>query len=55
MDANVYSQVKASIKQKLKIDLTHYKDEQMKRRLDSWLVRTRASNWSDYFHLLTTD
>jgi len=55
MDATVYTQVKDSIKQNLKIDLTHYKDEQMKRRLDSWLVRTRATTWSDYFNLLSND
>jgi chemotaxis protein methyltransferase CheR len=39
----------------LKIDLTHYKDEQMKRRLDSWLVRVRADNWQDYFNLISTN
>ncbi len=55
MDAEVYSQLKHSIKKTLKIDLGHYKDEQMKRRLDSWLVRSRATNWQDYFRLLTTD
>jgi chemotaxis protein methyltransferase CheR len=55
MDADVYSQVKDSIRRTLKIDLTNYKDEQMKRRLDSWLVRVRASTWNDYFHLLSID
>ncbi len=55
MDANVYTQVKASIKQKLRIDLTNYKDEQMKRRLDSWLVRVQANTWNDYFNLLSKD
>jgi chemotaxis protein methyltransferase CheR len=55
MDADVYNQVKDSIKRTLKIDLTNYKDEQMKRRLDSWLVRVRASTWNDYFHLLSID
>jgi chemotaxis protein methyltransferase CheR len=55
MDANVYAQLKASIKQRLKIDLENYKDEQMRRRLDSWLVRTRASTWNDYFNLLSRD
>jgi chemotaxis protein methyltransferase CheR len=55
MDANIYTQVKASIKQRLKIDLANYKDEQMKRRLDSWLVRTRAETWNDYFHVLSSD
>jgi chemotaxis protein methyltransferase CheR len=55
MDAQVYTQVKDSIKRALKIDLTHYKDEQMKRRLDSWLVRVHASNWNDYFGLISTN
>lgn len=55
MDAEVYSQVKTSIKRTLKIDLENYKEEQMKRRLDSWLVRSRISNWKDYFNLVVTD
>jgi chemotaxis protein methyltransferase CheR len=55
MDADVYTQVKASIKRSLNIDLGHYKDEQMKRRLDSWLVRVHADTWNDYFQLLSTD
>jgi hypothetical protein len=37
MEAEVYSLVKTSIKRTLKIDLENYKEEQMKRRLDSWL------------------
>jgi len=55
MDANIYSQIKTSIKHRLKIDLENYKDEQMRRRLDSWLVRTRANNWDDYFNLLSSN
>lgn len=55
MDADVYTQVKASIKHTLKIDLKNYKDEQMKRRLDSWLVRSHVDTWKDYFSLLSTD
>jgi chemotaxis protein methyltransferase CheR len=55
MDANVYAQIKVSIKRALNIDLEHYKDEQMKRRLDSWLVRTHKDSWKDYFQLLATD
>ena len=55
MDADVYTQVKATIKQSLKIDLENYKAEQMQRRLDSWLVRCHASTWKDYFNLLSTD
>lgn len=55
MDATVYTQVKASIKRILKIDLTNYKDEQMKRRLDSWLVRSHMTSWTDYFNFVVTD
>jgi len=55
MDADVYTQVKASIKQSLRIDLQNYKDEQMKRRLDSWLVRSRVDNWNEYFELVSKD
>jgi len=55
MDPNVYLQVRASIKRVLKIDLTNYKDEQMKRRLDSWLVRSHMTTWNDYFNLVTSD
>lgn len=55
MDAIVYTQIKSSIKRSLNIDLDHYKDEQMKRRLDSWLVRTHIDTWKDYFQLLSAD
>ncbi len=55
MDATDYTQIKVSIKRSFNIDLDHYKDEQMKRRLDSWLVRAHVDTWKDYFHLLTTD
>lgn len=52
MEAEVYYQVKTSIKKLLNIDLSYYKDEQMKRRLDSWLARTQAHSWQDYFRLV---
>ena len=55
MDPNIYIQVRTSIKRILKIDLTNYKDEQMKRRLDSWLVRSHLNTWTDYFNLVATD
>lgn len=55
MDADIYTRVKASVKQSLKIDLENYKDEQMKRRLDSWLIRSRAGTWNEYFELVTRD
>ncbi len=55
MDSDVYTLVKASIKHSLKIDLENYKDEQMKRRLDSWLVRSRAASWNEYLELVSRD
>ncbi|NOH01748.1 MAG: protein-glutamate O-methyltransferase CheR [Chloroflexi bacterium] len=55
MDADIYTQVKASIKRRLQIDLENYKAEQMKRRLDSWLARTHTATWNDYFNLLSID
>jgi chemotaxis protein methyltransferase CheR len=55
MEADVYTQVKSSVKHALKIDLENYKDEQMKRRLDSWLARSKVNTWKDYFYLLSRD
>lgn len=55
MEAEVYSLVKTSIKHALKIDLENYKEEQMKRRLDSWLVRSHISSWKEYFSTLSND
>jgi len=51
MDNETYGLIKTSIKKILNIDLNHYKDEQMKRRLDSWLIRVRQNSWQDYLHL----
>jgi len=55
MDAKDYTHVKTSIKQVLKIDLESYKAEQMIRRLDSWLIRSRIPTWKEYFSLISTD
>jgi chemotaxis protein methyltransferase CheR len=55
MDTEIYSQVKTSIKHALNIDLENYKEEQMKRRLDSWLVRSRLPTWQEYIKLISTD
>lgn len=55
MDNNDYIQIKAEIKRSFNIDLDHYKDEQMKRRLDSWLVRVHVDTWKDYFQQLSHD
>ncbi len=49
MEMQVYETIKTQIKQMMHINLDHYKDEQMRRRLDSWLVRSGAPNWPDYF------
>ncbi|HZW03312.1 MAG TPA: chemotaxis protein CheR, partial [Anaerolineaceae bacterium] len=53
MEAEVYSYVKSTVRQLLKIDLSCYKDEQMKRRLDSWLVRNNVPTWHDYVRLIS--
>ena len=55
MEAEIYSQVKISIKRALNIDLENYKEEQMKRRLDSWLVRSHIASWKEYFSLINSD
>ena len=55
MEAEIYSLVKTSIRHTLKIDLENYKEEQMKRRLDSWLVRSHISSWKEYFRVLPND
>jgi chemotaxis protein methyltransferase CheR len=52
MDAEAYSLVQRSVKQLLRIDLTYYKDEQMKRRLDSWLVRMNVPSWPEYLRAI---
>jgi chemotaxis protein methyltransferase CheR len=55
VDKEVYAQVKLTVKKLLDINLDYYKDEQMKRRLDSWLVRVGARSWPEYFQRLQTD
>jgi chemotaxis protein methyltransferase CheR len=55
LDNELYSQVKEIVKSLLGIDLNHYKDEQMKRRLDSWLVRSGSANWREYKERLQQD
>jgi chemotaxis protein methyltransferase CheR len=49
MDLGTYQKVKDSVNLILDINLDHYKDEQMRRRLDSWLSRVGAANWDEYF------
>jgi chemotaxis protein methyltransferase CheR len=52
MEPEVYTQIKNAIKKFYNIDLNHYKDEQMKRRLDSWLARSHMQNWTEYLHMV---
>jgi chemotaxis protein methyltransferase CheR len=55
VETEVYAEVKCLVKALLDIDLGYYKGEQMKRRLDSWLARSCAHSWPDYFKRLQTD
>jgi len=55
MELEAYLHVKDSIKKFFDINLDHYKDEQMRRRLDSWLVRNGQANWTDYFSKIRND
>jgi chemotaxis protein methyltransferase CheR len=55
MEAETYNQIRVSVKRILNIDLTYYKDEQMKRRLDSWLIRNNAKSWGDYLQLISAN
>lgn len=55
MELALYNRVKQSIKKHLNIDLTYYKDEQMRRRLDSWLARTTYNTWEEYFAYINSD
>lgn len=55
MDQPTYTLVKNSIKKILNLNLEYYKDEQMRRRLDSWLVRTGEQDWNIYFRRMKTD
>lgn len=55
MELETYARIKYQIKKRLDIDLDHYKDEQMRRRLDSWLVRSGAPGWEEYFYRLDRD
>lgn len=55
MDLEVYTRIKNVVKTSVGIDLDHYKDEQMRRRLDSWLVRSGMKSWDDYFARIKVD
>jgi len=55
MDLEVYQDIKRQVKRLLELDLNHYKDEQMRRRLDSWLVRSGSTDWKSYFERIRID
>lgn len=55
METETYAQIKHTVKSLLDIDLNGYKDEQMKRRLDSWLTRSGEPSWHDYFKRVRSD
>ena len=55
MEQDVYVKIKTVIKSMTTIDLEHYKDEQMRRRLDSWLVRSGTKTWEEYFAKIKVD
>ncbi|MBN1267493.1 MAG: protein-glutamate O-methyltransferase CheR [Anaerolineales bacterium] len=55
MDDLLYQNIKVRVKQLYGIDLEHYKDQQMKRRLGSWLVRSGYSDWDTYFAQIKQD
>ena len=55
MESEVYAQIKRSVKSLLDISLDHYKDQQMKRRLDAWLTRSGSPSWAAYFHRLRSE
>jgi chemotaxis protein methyltransferase CheR len=39
----------------MNVDLDHYKEVQMQRRLDAWLLRMGVSTWSEYLKVLGRD
>jgi chemotaxis protein methyltransferase CheR len=48
MDADAYTQINLALKKLFNINLDNYKSEQMKRRLDSWLIRRQMASWKEY-------
>ena len=55
MEQETYLKIKSTVKKMLDIDLSGYKDEQMKRRLDSWIIRMGDNSWDDYFSRLKNE
>ena len=55
MELEVYNEIKHSVKRLLDLDLENYKDEQMRRRLDSWLIRSGSVDWTSYLQRIRQD
>ncbi len=55
MELEIYQEIKRNVRRLLELDLDHYKDEQMRRRLDSWLARSGAPDWKTYFDRVRID
>ncbi len=55
MENETYHQIQQAVKKVLGIDLTHYKEQQMRRRLDGWLMRSQSRVWTDYLARLPGD
>jgi chemotaxis protein methyltransferase CheR len=55
MEDQVYQNIIVHVKRLLGIDLNQYKSEQMRRRLDSWLIRVAAPDWDTYFKRISTE
>lgn len=55
MDEVTYSLVKQSVRSLLNINLDYYKDQQVRRRLDYWLIRCNAADWPAYFQRLSLE
>lgn len=55
MEDLIYQKIIIHVKRLLGIDLNQYKSEQMRRRLDSWLIRASAPDWDVYFKKLESD
>lgn len=55
MDDILYQTIKDRVNKLYRINLDHYKDQQMKRRLNSWLVRAGYPDWPGYFDFAEKD
>ena len=55
MTESDFALVKRLVRELIGIDLEHYKEAQVRRRLDSYLTRMRQSSWIDFLRLLGAD